>query len=720
MATSGSNRGNTGQNSRRRVRRNPMLPNDLNASSQRLRYHAVLVEFMEYKNATTYAADKTFTSEELLTIVPQDIRKWMAFRVFGKEDPSDTDNPIHARSSSLTFWKKSISSFMPNKGVGWIVDGADPNIGRGNPTRSNEINSLIQAVRRKETRRIGKPSQADRAFIKAEYVQAVDLLSCHGHLIDRLRHVAMLNFQYHLIGRSDDTAHVRKNCFKASAQFSGYLTVKLRWSKNVMEERDCPQQIIMGSMNPRYCVLVSLSLFLEKWIKDGEGATSQWLFANGMTDESSDQVEQDKEAKKCKSAYTRAMTKGVFDNPTFTRTDTIPGKLGTHSIKKFGTTQARSGGAHRDEVDYRARWKNKRMQDRYTDTQLDWPDIRTASKLCEGGVALYKVLDGSGITDEWLITQVAPNIASVFGSTTAAILGKSLLWACFDPSTADRVSPDIKHDLIAKYIRLETGIADGVNPVEKLEVIPSEQDGAVSLDAIPNEGAIPNEDIGGGGAVAAGGGGGAVGEGRVGRAVAGGRQLGTRRAQPTGIPVDQISALARHNVHWRSALYAKCSSTSSRVMEMQNTVVSEFADLKRRLRRIEENLRSIQVAPARRGGAHGPVAYRLGTDAGDTRPAVLHGCPRTLAVLWDEYQNGIGGNKPARMFTRRERGGRVKFRYSRRKVFWDCMSRLLSRGNTIATAIAKIKGVYGDVSVTKTLERMRPDERAGGHANLRT
>ena len=149
MATSGSNRGNTGQNSRRRVRRNPMLPNDLNASSQRLRYHAVLVEFMEYKNATTYAADKTFTSEELLTIVPQDIRKWMAFCLLGKEDPSDTDNPIYARSSSLTFWKKSISCFMPNKGVGWIVDGADPNIGRGNPTRSNEINSLIQAVRRK-------------------------------------------------------------------------------------------------------------------------------------------------------------------------------------------------------------------------------------------------------------------------------------------------------------------------------------------------------------------------------------------------------------------------------------------------------------------------------------------------------------------------------------------------------------------------------------------
>ena len=153
------------------------------------------------------------------------------------------------------------------------------------------------------------------------------------------------------------------------------------------------------------------------------------------------------------------------------------------------------------------------MQDRYTDTQLDWPDIWAASKLCEGGVALHKVSDGSGITDEWLITEVAPNIASVFGSTTAAVLGKALLWACFNPPTADRVLPDIKHELIAKYIQLNTGIADGVNPVEKLEVIPSEQDGAVRLDAIPNGKHDPDLSYSEGG------------DGREGGGGAGGRQL---------------------------------------------------------------------------------------------------------------------------------------------------------------------------------------------------
>ena len=52
-----------------------------------------------------------------------------------------------------------------------------------------------------------------------------------------------------------------------------------------------------------------------------------------------------------------------------------------------------------------------------------------------------------------------------------------------------------------------------------------------------------------------------------------------------------------------------------------------------------------------------------------TGPTVFSVCPRTLSGLWDEYQNGAGGRKPAREFTRAKRGqNNVKFKYSSRLI----------------------------------------------------
>lgn len=120
----------------------------------------------------------------------------------------------------------------------------------------------------------------------------------------------MLKFQFHLIGRSDNTAHVKKSFFSASSQFSGYLLVKMRWSKNVREERDCPHQILLGSFNSKFCVLLPLALFLEKWIQDREGTVSQWLFATGTTDASVCPIElQDKDTKSCKGTYSIGLLK---------------------------------------------------------------------------------------------------------------------------------------------------------------------------------------------------------------------------------------------------------------------------------------------------------------------------------------------------------------------------------------------------------------------------
>ena len=60
--------------------------------------------------------------------------------------------------------------------------------------------------------------------------------------------------------------------------------MQMGWSNNVTEERDCLHQILIGSMNEKVCVVLGLALFLEKWIADGVGGTSQWLFLDGVTD----------------------------------------------------------------------------------------------------------------------------------------------------------------------------------------------------------------------------------------------------------------------------------------------------------------------------------------------------------------------------------------------------------------------------------------------------
>lgn len=56
----------------------------------------------------------------------------------------------------------------------------------------------------------GKTLQVGRKFTDSEFVQAIDLMGnflagayCRGNQV-------MMKFQYHLIGRGDDTSHIKK------------------------------------------------------------------------------------------------------------------------------------------------------------------------------------------------------------------------------------------------------------------------------------------------------------------------------------------------------------------------------------------------------------------------------------------------------------------------------------------------------------------------------
>ena len=66
-----------------------------------------------------------------------------------------------------------------------------------------------------------------------------------------------------MIGRIDETTQFQMENLTKSEDFDFTLRGNLNWSKNMHEERDAPNQILIGAMDPLYCVLLGLAVFLE-------------------------------------------------------------------------------------------------------------------------------------------------------------------------------------------------------------------------------------------------------------------------------------------------------------------------------------------------------------------------------------------------------------------------------------------------------------------------
>ena len=164
---------------------------------------------------------------------------------YGAAEPDRDDDPLQARSTSLMFWKKAISHFMPKRLM------ALNSISQvGNPTRGIEVNELIKTVKKKEIRKQGKSSTARRAITHPEFLRMLDYLKAEDQ--DDMRRYGMPSsfvFQYNLIARIDDSCQFLVSNLTASTDFDFVLRSKLNWSKNVHEESDAPNQILLGAMD---------------------------------------------------------------------------------------------------------------------------------------------------------------------------------------------------------------------------------------------------------------------------------------------------------------------------------------------------------------------------------------------------------------------------------------------------------------------------------------
>ena len=337
---------------------------------------------MSYNDRLEYDDDFVFTNEHLAEVTAGDVVAWFNHRAYGVDVSSENDRPVHARANTLYYWKKALSSFFPNRNMTW-----DELTKRGNPTRSQELNDMIRKVKKFEVRGQGVESKARRPLKEAEFRRIIqELRRVDNDIIANYGIPALLAFQFHMLGRVDDSSKwMKKNVGVHDAYPKKAGKARLAWSKNVNDERDAPWQHLFGCMDPIFCVFIHVGLWLE--IFHGivpEARDRPFVFA--FTDDMDD-IE--KAAAQVK-AKVYSVVRPLLDVIGLD----IDGLLGSHSIRKYASTWVRSNGISKDDKDHRGRWKNStRISDGYGDVQLDFVGAKVAAVLCPGGVCNYAVKD---------------------------------------------------------------------------------------------------------------------------------------------------------------------------------------------------------------------------------------------------------------------------------------------------------------------------------------
>jgi hypothetical protein len=283
-------------------------------------YEPHMRRFMNWKDSREYAEGFVFSEAQCLEIRPNHIVRYMNLLAYGTEVPGPTDKPQNKRSSGLKFLKKSISKFMPNRNAAWNVESAT-----GNPTMSIAVNDLIKKVHKAEVRKQGKKSNTKRDLKQAEFCLALRLL--HEKQNDFLCHdrvPTMLKLQFHIIGRANDISNLETADLRSHEKFPSFaLQLAVSWSKNVLDERSCPDKILLGAMDTDFCVLLALGSYLETFLSKRPQGTHRFLFGDSN---------QDDEPIRINERYQRVLRELWQHQQMKTLSAQVKGGLGSHSV----------------------------------------------------------------------------------------------------------------------------------------------------------------------------------------------------------------------------------------------------------------------------------------------------------------------------------------------------------------------------------------------------
>ena len=687
-------------------------------------YYPYLRKFLSWKDGTEYAPTTRFTDAHVQDIRPNHIVRYMSLLAYGTEQPGDGDHPTIRRSSGMEFVKKAISFFMPNRNVPWNVESQS-----GNPTMSVAVNDLIKRIKKAEVRKQGKKSGAKRDMKRPEYRKTLRLLEEMDSFGAKYRTPTMMKLQFHIIGRADDVSNVETEDLRSHDKFSSFaLQTKVSWSKNVLEERECPDQILIGAMDPDFCVLLGLACYLETRFSTHQPAPAGRRFLFGEQDD-------DDEAVRINERYQRVLRNIWKKDPAMLDLiSQVRGDIGTHSVRKFPATWAAEHGVSQDHIEIRGRWKGGkggRVVNRYINVEQLPTDGHVASILAIGGPVKYKARAGSGFTHQFLMQHVVPGIHQHYGDASnriAEVLALPLLWAAFQPGLEHMMSAPVRARIRIQYelIRPDDYHADW-NPVSKVPLIVTRVENTLVIDEL----AVINVD-------------------------------GAPDA-PAPPQVQEQQVVHAQALHGHTAQLQMCLNQvhlcRQQVSEAQAATQQGMAELKgwmnikfeTQTRNLNKLRQAAHFAPAPRanGDNDGPAVQQqgfvggAGIPAGDAAvdlnnddsrgppraTATLSTGPKSVHDLWQEYQHGIGGRLPARRFRPSERG-RCKNTYSRRNLVWKIVKDMILAGLDADVACDRIYQAYGhNKSVSYIIDRIYRDKReAGGkdapgeswkHPNLR-
>ena len=367
--------------------------------------------------------------------------------------------------------------------------------------------------------------------------------------------------------------------------------------------------------------------------------------------------------------------------------------LGSHSLRKSAATQARKNGCSRDEVDLRGRWKKRRRQvDTYIDTEIPYPDAKVAAALCIGGPVAYQIVAGSGVNDNWIVDNVVPNIhKSHFCKKTAARVGRAVLWACLDPHYRTYVPDELLRRVTSSYERIKIPESDN-NPIKKVGLVVVGNEGQLFIDFLPSDQDEADPD-------------------HVGADVSTAAYRRRRQNAELQAVFSQLAAIRRQNEMLQSELELTRASLSKKLQKMSQSV--HRLSIPAQYSNFNLNNESNNTNNDNENNRFSSLYTGLREMERQTRPSNAKLCrnPKSLYILWQEYEFGIGARKPAKAFTRDERGA-ARFSYCRRNVFWELVKTMVNRGHTANAAIDNIYQVYGlKSSVTEILKKLVKDKK---------
>jgi hypothetical protein len=687
-------------------------------------YLSPFLEFMGFVDNKTYTKGQTFSKNQLLKLYPKHVLAFLTYKAFGVAKRKPEDRPKYARASHIKNIKMKISHFMPS-GSAW-VDLANGK-GHGNPTRHKSINQLIADIIQFETRGEGADSHDVRPMTIPEYEMELELFRKQKDPVVRKRNPLIGIYQYHFITRADDVCNFKITDPKGHDKFEFCLSQSVRWSKNVRDSRNCPDQVLLASMDYKSCIFVALAIWLEYFLEQHPHAVFM------MTERNVPPVCTKQERKKFINSiiktYRNRLVSVVFKNPKFKSIyqGNDPRSLGVHSKRKMGSTQGKKRGASGEQVDHRGRWVSKKgsriVNAVYIDPEDEYADAFVGSKLCLGGPVKYKVKEGlaAHITTEWLSENVVPNIARRYEGDNGLIrnLGLAMLFVVLDEDASGELFPLAELPRISDIKRAYEALPVEGKPEQPISRVPlhvyriGEETFIDEVWQDQQQQQQPQQRTNPGASLAqvpASGGGAAT------QQVLQTLLIQNQQIQRQLQEIEQRISLQRQGD--RAWLEEKLRRINDNVKRFGGSVESSFAR--------QHPRRQLQLAEDAEDEA---VAQRVGTTIernGRQWPAL---CPNinSLLSLWTEYEFGIGGRKPAKSWTREERGNRSqKQTYYRRNCIWKIQVHLMNKGYNVEAANALIRRTYGETTSITNIAKAIVTDRAtykaqrGLHPNFRS